>query len=47
MFSAVGYKVAGPPWEYAILTRGCGLETMLDVKHAHLQDSITLLVNLH
>jgi hypothetical protein len=46
MFSAVGYKVVGPPCEFAILTRGYRLETMLDVKHANLQDSITLLVNL-
>jgi hypothetical protein len=47
MFSAVVYNIVGPPCEYAILTRGSGLETLLDAKHANLQDSNRLLVTCH
>ncbi len=47
MFSAVVYNIVGPSCEYAILARGCGLEILFDVKHANLQDSNILLVNLH
>ncbi len=47
MFLAVVYNIVGPSCEYAISTQGCGLETMLDVKHANLQDYSRLLVHFH
>ncbi len=47
MFSAVVWKILGPAFGDAILIRGCGLKTLLDVKHANNQESDRLLVNLH
>ncbi len=47
MFSAVVYNIVGHQCEYAILSRGCGLKTLPDAKHANLQDSNMLLVNFH
>jgi hypothetical protein len=47
MISAVLWKIIGPAFGDVILTRGCGLETLLDLKHANNQESDILFINLH
>ncbi len=47
MISGVLWKIIVPAFGDVILTRGCGLETLLDLKHANNQESDRLLVNLH
>jgi hypothetical protein len=46
MFSTALWKIIGPAFGDVILTRGCGLETLLDVKHRNKQEFERLLVNL-